>query len=82
MNLGKIDCKSISYKIKSSEKSEDFFLFILKLHNVTLCIKLAFFFFLFLLIFIYMFVLNNINVFFIMTKEEKKARFIEKGKNE
>ena len=27
-----------------------------------------------------MFVLNNINVFFIMTKEEKRARFIEKGK--
>ena len=27
MNLGKIDCKSISYKIKSSEKSEDFFVY-------------------------------------------------------
>ena len=42
MNLDKIDCKSISYKIKSSEKSEDF-LFILKLHNITLYIKLVFF---------------------------------------
>ena len=44
--------------------------------------KISVFFFLFLLIFIYMFVLNNINVFFIIKKEEKKARFIEKGKNE
>ena len=34
MNLDKIDCKSISYKIKSSDFSEDFFLFIPKQHGV------------------------------------------------